>query len=156
MTNIDPAYLSEQKRKELEAELLNLKMVERKNIAGQLEYAKSLGDLSENAEYHEARDKQADIEDRIADLEVMLKNAVIISGSATKDKVVVGSKVLIQKAGGDKIEYQIVGSEEANAAMGKISHQSPLGSALLNKKKSDKVLVSTPKGDVQYSIVDIK
>ena len=86
----------------------------------------------------------------------MLKNAVIISGSATKDKVVVGSKVLIQKAGGDKIEYQIVGSEEANAAMGKISHQSPLGSALLNKKKSDKVLVSTPKGDVQYSIVDIK
>ncbi|MDQ5957883.1 MAG: transcription elongation factor GreA [Patescibacteria group bacterium] len=154
--NTTPAYLSEEKRKELEAELHNLKMVERKNIAEQLEYAKSLGDLSENAEYHEARDKQADIEDRISELEVMLKNAVIISTTGAKGKVNVGSKVLIQKDKGDKVEYQIVGSEEANAALFKISHQSPLGSVLLDKKKGDKVVVNTPKGDVQYTIVDIK
>ncbi len=154
--NTTPAYLSEEKRKELEAELHNLKMVERKSIAEQLEYAKSLGDLSENAEYHEARDKQADIEDRILELETTLKNAVIISGSSAKGKVGMGSKVVVQKKGGDKAEYQIVGSEEADATVGKVSHQSPLGSALLDKKKGDEVVVNTPKGDVQYSIVDIK
>ncbi len=156
MINPAPAYLSEDKHKELEAELQNLKMVERKAIAEQLEYAKSLGDLSENAEYHEARDKQADIEDRISELENMLKSAVIISGPTGRGKVGVGSRVLLKKGTGEKAEYVIVGSEEANALEGKISHHSPLGAALLDKKKGEDVTVSTPRGDVQYTVVDIK
>ena len=156
MMNTAPAYLSEEKHKELADELQNLKMVERKNIAEQLEYAKSLGDLSENAEYHEARDKQADIEDRIGELEYILKTAIIISGSGGKSKVNIGSRVSIEKKGGGKSDYVIVGSEEADALAGKISHHSPLGSVLIDKKKGDQVIVSTPKGDVQYTIVDIK
>jgi transcription elongation factor GreA len=156
MMNAAPAYLSEEKYKELTTELEDLKMVERKKIAEQLEYAKSLGDLSENAEYHEARDKQADIEDRINELENILKTAVIISGSTSKSVVGVGSQVRVKKDSGDQVDYVIVGSEEANALDGKISHHSPLGSVLIGKKKGDQVIVSTPRGDVQYTVVDIK
>lgn len=148
-------YLSQEKHKELEAELHNLKTVERKKIAEHLDYAKSLGDLSENAEYHEARDKQADIEDRISKLESILKNAVIVS-KHSHSVVEVGSTIVVQKAGGDKVEYSIVGSEEANMLAGKISHQSPIGSALLGHKKGDSVTVQTPKGEVEYKIVDVK
>ncbi len=156
MINATPTYLSQEKFDELKDELDGLKMVERKSIAEQLEYAKSLGDLSENAEYHEARDKQADIEDRISELEVMLKSAVILSGAAAKGKVSIGSRVKIEKKDGTKMEYLIVGSEEANAVEGKISHHSPLGLALMDKKKGEAVVVTTPKGDVQYTILDIK
>ncbi len=148
-------YLSQEKFDALQAELENLKTVERKKIAAHLDYAKSLGDLSENAEYHEARDKQADIEDRILQLEAIIKNAVIIS-KQKHTKVEVGSTVTIKKKGGEECQYQIVGSEEADMQAGKISYQSPIGDALFGHKKGEAVTVQTPKGQVTYEIIDVK
>lgn len=148
-------YLSQEKYKELEAELNNLKTVERKKIAEHLDYAKSLGDLSENAEYSEARDKQAEIEDRISQIETILKNAVIIK-KRSHSIVEIGSTVIVKKEGGVETVYIIVGSEEADMATGKISHQSPIGNALLGHKKDDSVSIQTPRGKVEYRIVDVK
>ena len=148
-------YLSQEKYDELTKEINQLKTVERKKIAEHLDYAKSLGDLSENAEYHEARDKQADIEDRINQIESILKNSVIIS-KHTHSVVEVGSTVRVEPSGQEKITYHVVGSEEANMQTGKISHQSPIGSALLGHKKGDLVTVHAPKGDIDYKIIDVK
>lgn len=149
-------YLSQEKFDELQDELNYLKTTERKSIAEQLEYAKSLGDLSENAEYHEARDKQADIEDRIKELQNILQSAIIVDKQKNKTGGVnVGSVVKIQKKGGEAVSYTIVGSEEASMAEGKISYHSPIGSALMNKKKGDKVIASTPRGEVEYAILDV-
>lgn len=151
----DKQYLSEDKYKELQAELHFLKTEERKKIAENLEYAKSLGDLSENAEYHEARDKQADVEDRIKQLEDILKKAEIISNHHS-NKVEVGSTLVVKKNGGSEDTISIVGSEEADMLAGKISHESPLGQALLGHEKGEEVTVITPKGETKYKIVDIK
>jgi transcription elongation factor GreA len=148
-------YLSQEKYNELTEELTRLKKDDRKEVAEQLEAAKALGDLSENAEYHEARNKQADIEDRIIQLEEILKTATIISKHHSV-QVEVGSTIVVQKAGGDKVEYMIVGSEETDVAGGKISHQSPLGAALLGRKAGDSIEVETPKGKVGYKVLEIK
>ena len=148
-------YLSQEKHKELTAELEDLKLNKRRAVAERLEYAKSLGDLSENAEYHSARDEQAEIEDRITQLESLLKNPNII---AAHHSVVVelGSSIVVKKEGNkDEQRLMIVGSEEADLAAGKISYQSPLGSALLGKKKGDMAEVDTPKGAVNYKIISI-
>ncbi|MEN9881534.1 MAG: hypothetical protein RLZZ308_717 [Candidatus Parcubacteria bacterium] len=146
-------YLTKEKKVELENELNHLKTVRRKEIADALEYAKSLGDLSENAEYHQAREDQAHCEDRIIHIEQILKNAVV-TDTHQVGVVSVGATVVVQKKG-DKTDrtFVIVGSEEANSLEGKISNESPLGSALLGKKKGDKVTVSAPKGEVEYTIV---
>lgn len=149
-------YLSKEKHQELVEELQQLKTVARKEVAEHLDYAKSLGDLSENAEYHEAREKQAEIEDRISTLENLLKRAIIIDGNHSHKVVGVGSVVTVEKKGAAAETYTIVGSEEANMAVKKISYQSPLGQALLSKKKGDEVEVSTPKGEMLYKIVDLK
>jgi transcription elongation factor GreA len=148
-------YLSREKYEALKEELVRLKTSERKEVAERLEYAKSLGDLSENAEYHEARDQQADIEDRIAQIEEMLKNAVIVTDKHGQE-VEIGSTVVVQKDGGREDTYTIVGSEEADMLSGKISFQSPIGGALLGKRKGEEVLVQTPKGETKYSIVEVK
>jgi len=147
-------YLSEEKRRELEEELSLLKTVERKKNAEDLEYAKSLGDLSENAEYHEARERQADVEDRIAQIEYTLKNSEIVK-SHHGNEAEVGTTVLVKRNDGKEEKYQIVGAEEANMLEGKISHESPLGLALLGHKKGETVSVSTPKGEIQYKILEI-
>ena len=147
-------YLSEEKYKELKEELARLKTIERKKNAEDLEYAKSLGDLSENAEYHEARERQADVEDRIAQIEYTLKNSQIVN-SHHSGQVEVGTTVMVKKNGKEEI-FQLVGAEEADMAAGKISHESPLGSALLGHKKGDEVVVVTPKGETKYKIIDIK
>ncbi len=153
--NEEKHYLSKEKHAELTEELALLKGTKRKEIAEQLEYAKSLGDLSENAEYQEARENQAAVEDRIGKLEQILKHAVI-----TKDHhagmVEIGSHVTVQKEGSkEKESYAIVGSEEADIAEKKLSNESPLGRALLAKKKGDSVVVVTPRGKVTYVILDI-
>ncbi|MBI2482020.1 MAG: transcription elongation factor GreA [Candidatus Vogelbacteria bacterium] len=153
-------YLSQEKHDALVKELEQLKTTERREVATQLEFAKSLGDLSENAEYHEARDRQADIEDRIAKIEDILKHAAII-GQGSHSLAEIGSKVTVRKnspAGenGKEEEFTLVGSEEADVTKGKISYQSPLGSALMGKKKGITITVSTPKGDVNYTISAIK
>lgn len=155
MTN-ETQYLTNEKYAELKKELEFLKIERRKEVAEHLEYAKKLGDLSENAEYHQAREEQAEVEDRISRLENLLKNA-IITGQGSKDVVTIGSTFRLQKEGDNKSYlYTIVGSEEADMSQGKISNLSPLGSALLGHKKGDKVTVSTPKGKVTYTIEVIK
>lgn len=149
-------YLTLEKKMELEAELNQLKTVRRKEIADALEYAKSLGDLSENAEYHQAREDQANCEDRIAHLEQILKNAVVTAEKTHAGKVEVGATVTVMKKGDkDEREFTLVGSEEADSFSGKISNESPLGQALLGKSKGDTVTVSTPKGDATYTIKSI-
>lgn len=149
-------YLSREKQTELEAELKSLKSVRRKEIAEQLEYAKSLGDLSENAEYHDAREAQATLEERISKLEDILRRAIIVDGKK-HSSVSVGSTVVLQKTGSKiKEEWTMVGSEEANVPLRKLSNESPLGSSLMGKKRGDEVLVRTPGGEIHYSIVEIR
>ncbi len=147
--------LSQEKFDELKIELERLTTVVRKEIADSLEYARSLGDLSENAEYQAARELQAATEERIRRLEHIIKSAVIVS-EKKKDTVGFGSKVMIRKKG-DKSEhaYTIVGSEEADMHEHKISHLSPLGDAMLGKKKGDTFTFSTPSGRQEYTIVEI-
>ncbi len=149
-------YLTKEKHAEFIKELNDLKTVRRKEVAEHLEYAKSLGDLSENAEYQEAREEQAMIEDRIMKLENMLKSAEIMSLHHS-DKVDVGSTVTIEKeTDGKKLTYKIVGSEEADIKQGKLSMRSPLGEAMLEKRKGDKFSVRTPQGIVNYKVVEIE
>ncbi|MFA6432246.1 MAG: transcription elongation factor GreA [Candidatus Paceibacterota bacterium] len=149
-------YLTTEKFAELEKELNLLKTDRRKEVAEHLEYAKKLGDLSENAEYHQAREEQAEVEDRISRLEELLKKAVI-SGAGSKDIVTIGSTVRIEKGGDNKsMIFTIVGSEEADMTHGKISNLSPIGSSVLGHKEGDSVSVSTPKGVIKYVIAAIK
>ena len=146
-------YLSKEKFKLLTVELDELKTVKRKQIAEELEFAKGLGDLSENAEYHQAREDQANCEDRIIHIEQILKNAVIMEAHAT-GVVTVGATVTVLKKGSkEEKTFALVGSEEADSISGKISNESPLGQALLGKKKGDKITVHAPKGEVEYTVV---
>jgi len=150
-------YLTKEKYKEFEQELEVLKTKKRKEIAEALEYAKSLGDLSENAEYHEARDLQARVEDRISHLERLLKSATIVSEHDTIGVVSVGSVIIVVRDGQhEKRVYTIVGSEEADASAGKISVRSPLGRAVFHKKKGDSFSFQTPAGTMTYKVIDIK
>lgn len=149
-------YLTKEKFKELSEELDQLKKVKRREIAENLESAKSLGDLSENAEYHEARDMQAATEDRISKLEAILKAAVIVSDHHT-DAVGIGSVVTFEKEGGKgPSTYTLVGSEEADVKAGKISIHSPIGECLMGKRKHDTFVCETPGGKFSGKIVSIK
>jgi transcription elongation factor GreA len=149
-------YLTKEKHAELEKELEYLKSAKRKEIAEALEYAKSLGDLSENQEYQEARDSQAMLEDRINRLEKILKSASIVSAH-DNGTVAVGSVITAERES-DKSRkvFTIVGSEEADAAAGKISVRSPFGRGALGKKKGDSFSFETPSGTMSYKIIDIK
>ena len=148
-------YLSREKFEEITNELEHLKTTRRREIAEQLEYARSLGDLSENAEYEEARNLQASTEDRIRVIEDQLAHARIIE-HAKGNAVSLGSTVSIQKIGEEgEHAYEIVGSAEANMQERKISHVSPLGAALMNKKKGDIFSFETPKGAQKYKVVQI-
>lgn len=154
--NDETNYLSKEKFGELTVELEHLKTIRRREIAEQLEYARSLGDLSENAEYEEARNLQAATEDRIRTVEEQLSHARIIE-HAKGNTVSLGSIVTIQRLG-EKEEhtYEIVGSAEANMQEHKISHLSPLGSALMEKKRGDVFSFDTPKGSQKYKIITVK
>ena len=149
-------FLTQAKLIELQEELENLKTNRRKEIAEALEYAKSLGDLSENAEYQQAREDQAACEDRISEVENILKNAVIAEHMNT-GTVNVGSIVeLTDLSNKENITYEIVGSEESDPSNGKISNESPLGKALLGLAKGDTANISTKSGDKSYKIKNIK
>jgi transcription elongation factor GreA len=148
-------YLTKEKYEQLQAELHELETVKRKEIAEHLEYARSLGDLSENAEYHDARTDQAEIESRIEQIHYYLKNAEIIKPHKS-EVVEVGSTVAVKKEKEtETTTYQIVGTEETDMSARKISHQSPLGSAMLGKKVGEKFSFKTPKGNVNYVVVSI-
>jgi len=144
--------LTKEKYDELVEELHNLKTVRRTEIAEGLEYARSLGDLSENAEYQDARELQAATEERIRKLEDLIKSASIVSGSGKGNSVNFGSSVTIKRDDGESRTYTIVGSEEADMRERKISHVSPLGSAMMGKKKGDIFTFDTPSGPQTYTI----
>jgi transcription elongation factor GreA len=148
-------YITEEKKKALEKELNDLKGPKRKEILENLAYAKSLGDLSENAEYHQTREDQGKLEERIAKIEQILQSSQVVSGGGG-DEIEIGSKVVVLKEGEDKERnYQIVGSEEADMALGKISNRSPFGEALFGKKKGDSISFQTPNGVVNYKIINV-
>lgn len=153
----EKTYLSQEKLEELKKELEYLKTTRRKEIADQLVYAKSLGDLSENSEYQEAREEQERVESRIATVDDLLRSATIISGKRG-DVVDMGSTVTIQKknTAEDPKTYYIVGSEEADIAEQKISNKSPLGAALIGKRAGESVLVSAPNGEVEYKVIKME
>lgn len=154
--DINNNYVSAEKRAELEKELVLLQTTKRKEILEALEFAKSLGDLSENAEYHQAREEQGKLEERISSIEYILQNSMVIKKHHS-DSAQVGSTVTVQKEGSkDKQVFQIVGSEEADFATGKISNNSPLGSALHGKKKGEKTTFKTPKGEIVYKVLSVE
>jgi transcription elongation factor GreA len=142
----------------LEAEIKNLKTAERPRIIKLIAEARSHGDLSENAEYHAAKELQGITEARIADLEDKLSRADIIDVSKLKgDQVMFGATVtLIDEDTEDKVKYRIVGEIEGNVKEGKISITSPIARALLGKRKNDVVEVSTPGGGKSYEIVKVE
>ncbi|MEK7579548.1 MAG: transcription elongation factor GreA [Patescibacteria group bacterium] len=148
-------YLTKEKHAELTQELETLVTVRRPEIAQQLEYARSLGDLSENAEYQQARTTQGEVEGRIKYLALLLKKVEIIAPHHS-ESVEVGSTVTVKKAGDEKREFAIVGSEEADTAAGRISPSSPLGRAMMGKKKGDTFTMTTPAGKtMEYTVVKI-
>ena len=144
--------------KALEDELQELKVVRRKEIAQKIKEAREQGDLSENAEYDAAKDEQRDIETEIAELEAILANCEVIQDNdKNKDVVKMESVVVLHDVEFDEdIEYTIVGSSEADSLNNKISNESPLGAALIGKKKGDTVKVEAPVGEIEYTVVSVK
>lgn len=152
----DKEYLSKEGLEKMKLELEDLATNKRKEVAERLEYAKSLGDLSENAEYQEAKEAQSMLENKIARLEDVIRRAVVIT-KHHGGVVQVGSTVIIKKeSSNDKKEYEIVGHEEADVSEGKISNESPLGMALIGAKKGETVSFSGPNGEIKYKVLDIK
>jgi transcription elongation factor GreA len=156
MSEPHDSFLTQEKFEELKKELDHLKTVRRKEVAESLEYARSLGDISENAEYQEARDMQAAIEERIQYLEQVIKEAKIVAHVKKGDVVGLGSEVTIQKEKDkENHTYTIVGSEEANIHEHKLSYLSPLGEALMGKAKGDTFTFETPGGKQTYSVLKV-
>jgi transcription elongation factor GreA len=147
-------YLSKERFDELTAELAELKTTKRNEVAQRLRTAKEYGDLSENSEYAEAREEQASVETRIAELGDLLKNVEILTKSKGIDAVQVGSVITVKK-GGREMTYTVVGSYEADPLAGKISDESPLGKAFMGKKVGEKVNVDAPAGKITYEILEI-
>jgi transcription elongation factor GreA len=142
--------------RQLTDEVRRLKL-ERPEVIDAIEDARAHGDLSENAEYHAAKERQGQIEAMIADLEDRLSRAMVIDPSTLSgDKVVFGATVTLIDEDKKKIRYQLVGQTEADARVGRISYNSPLGRALIGRQKGDEVEVSTPAGDRYYEIAKIE
>lgn len=147
--------LTQEGLENLEKELDFLKTTKRDEIAEKIEIARSYGDLSENAEYDEAKNDQAVVEARIAEIEAMLKNAVVIEDVDT-GRVRTGATIIVKNITRNKEqEYKIVGSNEANPLKGLLSDESPVGLALLDKAPGDVVSVETPGGVVEYQVIEV-
>lgn len=141
----------------LKRELENLKRVERPQNIKAIEEARAHGDLSENAEFHAAKDRQGFLEGRIGELEFKIANAEIIdTNELPKDRAVFGSRVVLENIDtGEDVEYQLVGPDESDIEKGRISITSPLGRAILGKKPGDELAVQVPGGKRAYELVDI-
>ena len=141
----------------LEKELQHLKVVRRKDVAAKIKEARGQGDLSENAEYDAAKDEQAEIENRIALIEKILRNAEVIDeDDLDDDSISIGSKVkVLDIEYNEEVEYLIVGSTESDPMEGRISNESPLGTALLSRKLGETVTVDAPQGAFKYKILAI-
>ena len=150
-------FLTLEGLKKLEKELDELKTVKRREIADRIKQALAFGDISENSEYDQAKNEQGQLEERIAKLEMILRNAKLIDDEdISTDIVSIGSKVIVKDLEYDEeMEYTIVGSAEANPYEGKISNESPVGKALLGKKKEEIVEVRVPDGLIKYQILSI-
>ena len=157
MANAKQTILTDEGLKKLEEELEQLKTVTRKEVADKIKVALSFGDLSENSEYDEAKNEQALVESRIVQIETMLKNVKILDeDELTNDIVSVGSKIkLFDKEFNEEVDYQIVGSTEADPMSGRISDESPVGQSLLGHKVGDVVEVETPGGVCLYEVLEI-
>ncbi|HEX8939723.1 MAG TPA: transcription elongation factor GreA [Candidatus Limnocylindrales bacterium] len=152
--NNKPTYISEEGLTKLRGELEEMVNVRRAEVAARIHDAKEHGDLAENAEYEDAKNEQAFVEGRIQTLEALIKNATVIDNNHSTDHVQIGSTVEVEGTDGAE-RFMIVGSAEASPSDGKISNESPVGRALLGKKKGDKVVVHVPAGSFTYKIVAI-
>ena len=156
MTNKKEIPLTEDGLNKLIAELEYLKKTERPRIITALKEAREQGDLSENAEYDSARNEQAVVEARVLELEAMLENAIVVDDVLT-DKVMIGNKVTVKYVANNELEeYSIVGSIEADPFLNKISNESPIAMAILNKKVGNTVIVESPQGQYEVKIMAIK
>jgi transcription elongation factor GreA len=151
-----PNYLTAEGEAKLKAELEELKGPRRDELAARLRSAIQMGDLSENADYHKAKEDQAFLEGRIQEIEAILRNSAIIEKSADKGVVSIGDTVTIQEEGFDPETYYLVGPTEADPRNGRISHESPIGLALMDKKVGDVVEAETPGGKLKFKIIKIE
>lgn len=148
--------LTEEGKKKIEEELVMLRKERLPEIIEKIEQAKEMGDLSENAEYHDAKDQQGLAMARVAEIEEILKKAIISGGEVSKDQIGIGSTFVVETPSGDKKEFSLVGFNEADPLAGKISNESPMGQAFMDKKPGDMAEVDAPRGKVVYKIVEIK
>jgi transcription elongation factor GreA len=149
-------YLTPEGHARLKAELEELKGPRREELAKRLRSAIQMGDLSENADYHKAKEDQAFLEGRIQEIEAILRNAVIIEKNDNKEVVSIGSQVTIQEEGFPPETYHLVGPKEADPRNGKISHESPIGRALLDRKVGEIVEADAPGGKIKFKILKIE
>ncbi len=147
-------YISREGLEKLRQELEQTVSIRRPEVAGRIHDAKEHGDLSENAEYEDAKNEQAFVEGRIQTLEALIKNATLIDEHHSKDLVQIGSSVTVDGPDG-KETFTIVGSTEARPTEGRISNESPVGRSLLGRKKGDKITVRVPAGDISYTVIGI-
>lgn len=142
---------------ELKSELSELKDVRLPAVIKRVAEAREYGDLSENAEYHDAKDEQRLIETRIDEIEAVLTQAKVVSATTSTTKIGIGSEVDVRKSGQKTVKtYTIVGEYEADPLESKISNASPLGKALMGKKKGDTVVVKAPAGEISYEVIQIR
>lgn len=151
----EPAYLTLEGLEKIKSELKDLKNTRRKEIAVRLRSAIQMGDLSENADYHKAKEDQAFLEGRIQELEFLVRNAKIIDNNKTTGVVNLGSHVTIQENDDPPETYYLVGPKEADPRNGRISYESPIGQALIEHRVGDVIQVETPSGKVKFKILKI-
>jgi transcription elongation factor GreA len=155
---VKEVILTSEGYEKLKKEIEELSTVKRREVAERIRVAREFGDIAENAEYDDAKNEQMLLEHRIATLEERLRDARVISKKdVAKDVVSIGSKVKLRDVGArETVEYHIVGSAEANPAQNKLSNESPVGKAIIGKKKGETVEVSAPRGTLKYKILEIK
>ncbi len=152
----DPVYLSPDGHKKLVDELKRLKTVDRPQIVSEISRARDHGDLSENAEYHAAKERQVHLERKIAEIEFKLSRARVVESTADTGHAYLMSFVVVKDLkSGDQIKYQLVAPEEADFDLDRISIKSPVGAGLLGKAKGDKVKIKVPAGELSYEILDV-
>ena len=151
-----PNYLTPEGEAKLKAELVELTGPGRDEISKRLRSAIQMGDLSENADYHKAKEDQAFLEGRIKELEAILRNAVLIEKSADTDVVSIGSHVTLQEEGMEPETYHLVGPTEADPRNGRISHESPIGRAIMDKRVGETAMAETPGGLIKFKVIRIE
>lgn len=157
MNNNEIIYLTSEGAAKMRAELEELKGPRRQEMARRLRAAIQMGDLSENADYHKAKEDQAFLEGRIQELEYLLKNAIIVEASNIQREVVeIGAKVTIQEGDSPPETYHLVGAKEADPRNGRISNESPIGKALMGARVGDTVRAETPAGVIHFKVLKIE